>query len=502
MSIRVRFAPSPTGYLHIGSARTALFNWLYARHVGGKFLLRIEDTDLQRSTEESTRSIIEGLEWLGLDYDEKIVFQSDNADKHRAAALRLLEEGKAYRDFTPKEERTDANIKQDIAERARMQATEGINHRSNPFRDLPKADSDARAASGEPFAVRLKVPAHGKTSFEDAVYGLQERDYNEIEDLVLVRSDGHPLYNHAVVCDDIEMGITNVIRGQDHLTNTHKQILIYKALGENLPNFAHLPLILAPNKGKLSKRKHGEVVSMTTYRDRGFIAAAFRNFLALLGWSAGEEKEIMSLDELIEKFSLEGIHRSPAVFNFDANDPRHWTDDKAIWMNAEYIRTMPLSELIPFVKEELRSKKLWREEYEEEMREWLEKTIDLIRQRFYTVKDFSEWGRAYFSDDFDFDEAAVKKNLFKEPRLKEWLPELANRLETVEQFDHDNVEAALRAYSEELGVKAGLFINGSRTMLTGQAVGPSMFEIFLTLGKEKSVMRLKSQIPWNSFSEA
>lgn len=492
--VRVRFAPSPTGYLHIGSARTALFNWLYARHVGGKFLLRIEDTDLQRSTEESTRSIIEGLEWLGLDYDEEIVFQSDNAPKHRAVALRLVEEGKAYRDFTPKEERSDATIKQDIATRAR----EGIEHRNNPFRDLPKEESNERASKGEAFAIRLKVPTEGKTSFEDAVFGLQERDHSEIEDLVLLRSDGHPLYNLAVVCDDIEMGITHIIRGQDHLTNTHKQILIYEALGETIPNFAHLPLILAPNKGKLSKRKHGKVVSMTTYRDKGFIAAAFRNFLALLGWSAGEEKEIMSLDELIEKFSLEGIHRSPAVFNFDPNDDeRHWTDDKAIWMNAEYIRTMPLSELIPLVKEELRSNKLWRDEYEEDEHEWFERTIDLIRQRFYTLKDFSSWGRAYFSDDFDFDSEAIKKNLLKEPRLKEWLPQLADKLETVEPFDHDNVEATLRNFSEGLGVKAGLFINASRTMLTGQSVGPSMFEIFVTLGKDKSVMRLKSQIPWN-----
>src|SRR5690242_1422432 len=286
MSVRVRFAPSPTGYLHIGAARSALFNWLYARKTGGKFLLRIEDTDLQRSTEESTRSIIEGLEWLGLDYDEELVFQSDNAPKHRAAALRLLEEGKAYRDFTPKEERSDANIKQGIAERARAQAAEGgQDHRSNAYRDLSQEESDRRAAAGEPFAVRLKVAREGKTNFEDAVYGPQERDYAEIEDLVLLRSDGHPLYNLSVVLDDIEMNITDVIRGQDHLTNTHKQILLYHAFGAPVPQFAHLPLILAPNKAKLSKRKHGEVVSLTTYRDRGFVPDAFVNYLALLGWS-------------------------------------------------------------------------------------------------------------------------------------------------------------------------------------------------------------------------
>ncbi|QYO64396.1 glutamate--tRNA ligase [Leptolyngbya sp. 7M] len=270
MITRVRFAPSPTGYLHIGSARTALFNYLYARHTGGKFLLRIEDTDLARSTEESTRSILEGLEWLGFAPDEEIVFQSDNAEKHRETARKLLAEGKAYRDFTPKEAPSDANVKDAIKERARAQGADK-NMRDNPYRDLPRDESDARAAAGEPFAIRLKVPETGKTSFEDQVYGLQERDYAEIEDLVLLRSDGHPLYNLAVVCDDIEMQITHVIRGQDHLTNTHKQILIYEALGVTPPTFAHLPLIMAPNKGKLSKRKHGEVVSMTTYRDAGFV---------------------------------------------------------------------------------------------------------------------------------------------------------------------------------------------------------------------------------------
>ena len=265
----------------------------------------------------------------------------------------------------PRAEPSDQNVKEGIAERAR--ANQGVkNMRDNPYRDLSTDESDARAAAGEPFAIRLKVANEGKTSFDDQVYGLQERDYADTEDLVLLRSDGHPLYNLAVVCDDIEMQITHVIRGQDHLTNTHKQILIYEALGVTPPTFAHLPLIMAPNKGKLSKRKHGEVVSMTTYRDAGFLAAAFRNFLALLGWSAGEEKEIYSLAELIEKFSLEGIHRSNAVFNFHESDPRKWTDDKAIWMNAEYIRNMPLAELLPFVKAELKTAKLWRDEYEDE----------------------------------------------------------------------------------------------------------------------------------------
>ncbi|MCA1622063.1 MAG: glutamate--tRNA ligase [Acidobacteria bacterium] len=496
MTVRVRFAPSPTGYLHIGAARTALFNWLYARKEGGKFLLRVEDTDLQRSTDESTRSILEGLAWLGIsDYDEEIVFQSQSADKHREAAARLVREGKAYRDFTPKGERADSNVKQEIAERARAQSEgSGTDHRANPYRDLPPEESERRAAAGEPYAVRLKVSPEGRTSFADAVYGEQTRDHSEIEDLVLLRSgDLSPLYNLSVVVDDIEMGITHVIRGQDHLTNTHKQILIYEALGARVPVFAHLPLILAPNKAKLSKRKHGEVVSLTTYRDRGFIPAAFRNYLALLGWSPGEEnKELMSLEELKSLFSLEGVHRSNAVFNFSDSDPRQWTDQKALWMNAEYVRTMPLEELLPMARGELESAGLWRPEYGAERADWLGRTVELIRQRFITLKDFTGQGRAYFSDEFELDPAAVAKNLKKDAALGELLPALAERVEAVEPWNVETAEHALRAFAEERGVKAGLLINASRTALTGQAVGPSMFDVFEVVGRERSAARLRS----------
>ena len=512
MTTRVRFAPSPTGYLHIGSARTALYNYLYAKKTGGKFLLRIEDTDLARSTEESTRSILEGLAWIGLDHEEEIVFQSDNADKHRETARKLLAEGKAYRDFTPKEDVGDKNIKEAIVARARQVDK---NMRDNPYRDLPTVESETRAANGEPYAIRLKVAEAGKTSFEDEVFGHQEREYSDTEDLVLLRSDGHPLYNLAVVCDDIEMGITHIIRGQDHLTNTHKQILIYEALGVTPPKFAHLPLILAPNKGKLSKRKHGEIVSLTTYRDAGFVPAAFRNFLALLGWSAGEEQEIYSLDELVEKFSLDHIHRSSAVFNFRDNDPRHWTDDKALWMNAEYIRTMPLAELLPLVKAELKSAKLWREEYDSmsdlgfgisdsdasvdiQNREWYERTVELIRHRFFTLKDFSSQGRAYFSEDYDFDPAAIAKNLTKFPDLREWLPELATRFESMEErFDEAHIETVVKAFTEEKGTKLGVIMNGARTLLTGVAVGPSMLSVFEAIGKERTITRLRSHVAWN-----
>lgn len=293
------------------------------------------------------------------------------------------------------------------------------------------------------------------------------------------------------------MEITHVIRGQDHLTNTHKQILIYEALGMTPPTFAHLPLIMAPNKGKLSKRKHGEVVSMTTYRDAGFVAAAFRNFLALLGWSAGEEQEIYSLDELVTKFSLDGIHRSNAVFNFHPDDPRKWTDDKAIWMNAEYIRTMPLDQLLPLVKPELKAAKLWRDEYEDEDKVWFENTINLIRQRFFTLMDFSTQGRAYFSEDYDFDPAAIEKNLAKFPDLRSWLPELAGRFEGEfgkRPYTEENIEMVVKAFTEEKGTKLGVIMNGARTLLTGVAVGPSMLSVFETIGLERTIMRLRSQV--------
>src|SRR5499426_1436072 len=464
--IRVRFAPSPTGYLHVGGARTALFNWLFARKTGGKLILRIEDTDIQRSSEEMVRGILEGLEWLGLDYDEGPYFQSEYAEKHRAAAFELLEKGLAYRDSTPKEERDDSTVKQQTAEAARQGKI------LNPFRNLSREESDERAKSGEPFVIRFKVPDQGKTSFDDAVFGLQERDCKEIEDLVLLRSDGHPLYNLSVVVDDILMGVTHVIRGQDHLSNTHKQVLIYQGLGKPTPRFAHLPLILAPNKGKLSKRKHGEIVSVTTYRDAGFIPDAFVNFLALLGWSpagteAAGDREIFSREELINLFSLEGIHKSNAVFNFTEGDARNWTDQKALWMNAEYIRTMPTENLFPLVKTELRKSGLWRDEYEGERKAWFERVVSLIRERARTLADFTNHGRPYFVDDlsFEFDEAAVKKNLQKDPALKELLALWPEALATRCEPRRNASVAELRCRPGAEGVESDIFLNATQTAL-------------------------------------
>ncbi|HLG14863.1 MAG TPA: glutamate--tRNA ligase [Blastocatellia bacterium] len=490
-TVRVRFAPSPTGYLHLGGARTALFNWLFARKHNGAFILRIEDTDMQRSSVEMVQGILEGMHWLGLDADEGPFFQSSFDDQHRAAARRLVESGKAYYDFTPKEQNDDRNVQERIADRARAQA--GNHTERNPYRDLPIEEALRRIAAGEQAAIRLKVPEEGVSRFEDMVYGLQERDYSDLEDLVLIRSDGYPLYNLSVVIDDIAMGITHVIRGQDHLTNTHKQILIYEALGARLPKFGHLPLIMAPGKEKLSKRKHGEVVSVTTYRDRGFLPDALVNFLALLGWSPGGDQEIMSRRELIEKFSLEGVNKSSAVFNFHESDPHNWTDPKALWMNGEYIRSMPLDELVPLVAAWFRKAGLWREEYATTQREWFARTVDLLRARYRTIMDFGQLGRPYFSDEFDYEAAAVKKNM-KDERLKELLAGLADRLARVDGFTHDATESALRAFSEEQNVKAGLLINASRTALTGQSVGPGMFDIMVTLGRERTVERLRRAV--------
>jgi glutamyl-tRNA synthetase len=286
------------------------------------------------------------------------------------------------------------------------------------------------------------------------------------------------------------MAITHVIRGQDHLTNTHKQVLIYEALGEPPPKFAHLPLISAPGREKLSKRKHGEVVSVTTYRDRGFIPDALVNFLALLGWSPGTDQEILSRREMIERFTFEGVNKSAAVFNFKENDPNDWTDPKALWMNSEYIKAMPLDELGTMVSVHLKNAGLWREEYLGERREWFFKTVDQLRARYRTLVDFAERGRPYFSDEFEYEAAAVKKNL-TDQRLKGLLPALADRLDALSDFTHDAAESVLRAFSEERGVKAGLLINAARTALTGQSVGPGMFDIMVTLGKEQTTARLR-----------
>ena len=483
--MRVRFAPSPTGYLHVGGGRTALFNWLWARKHGGTFILRIEDTDRERSNDENTKSILEGLDWLGLHWDEGPYFQSEGIERHVAVARQLLAEGKAYRSFLAPEE-LEAQRKQAEAEKRTWL-------RDQAGRDRSPEESDRLAEEGKPFAIRFRVP-EGVVRFDDAVYGPLQRSHNDIEDFALLRTDSTPLYNHVVVCDDVHMSITDIIRGQDHLSNTHKQVLLYQAMGKTPPRFAHLPLINAPDRTKLSKRKHGPVVSVTTYRDRGFLPEAFRNFLALLGWSAGDDREIYSTEELIQAFTLDGISRSNAILTFSETDPRQWTDRKALFVNQQYIASEPLAEMLPKVEQVLKAHGLWDEAFAEggARREWFARTVDMIRPRFITMNDFAEVGRAYFDETFDLDPEAVDKNLKGEPRLREWLPELAARFEALETFDHDSAEAALRAYADELGVKAGVLINASRTAVTGAIKGASLFEILVCLGRERVTRRLRA----------
>jgi len=486
MTLRVRFAPSPTGFLHVGGGRTALFNWLWARKHGGVFVLRIEDTDRERSTEANTGTILQGLDWLGLHWDEGPFLQSEAQPHHREVAERLLAEGKAYRSFATNEE----------LDRQRKEATArgGVWLRDTASRELSEEESARRAGGGEPFAIRFRVPeGEGATRFEDAVYGPQERKHKDTEDFALLRPDGSPLYNLGVVCDDVQMRITDVIRGQDHLSNTHKQILLYDAMGKAMPRFAHLPLINAPDRTKLSKRKHGEVVSVTTYRDRGFLPEAFRNFLALLGWSPGDDREFFTTDELVQAFDLGGISRSNAILNFSETDPRQWTDKKALFLNQHYIATMPLVELLPLVEATLEKTDLWDPAWKEGAsgREWFTKTVDLLRARFVTLVDFADSGRAYFGEALEADPAAVDKNLRKEPKLAEWLPELGRRFEALDPFDAASAEMTLRAYADEIGTKAGVLINGARTATTGRSVGPSLFHAFECLGRDRVVRRLQ-----------
>jgi glutamyl-tRNA synthetase len=486
MSLRVRFAPSPTGYLHVGGARTALFNWLWARKNNGTFILRIEDTDKERSTDANTKSILEGLEWLELRWDEGPFFQSQGIVRHKAVALKLLEEGKAYRSFA-----TAADLEE---QRKRADAEKRPWLRDSASRSLSEDESAARAHAGEPYAIRFRVPEDGLgTRFDDAVYGSQERRHADIEDFALLRPDGTPLYNHVVVCDDVEMLVNFIIRGQDHLSNTHKQLLLYQALGVPAPAFAHLPLINAPDRTKLSKRRHGAVVSLTTYRDRGFLPEAFRNFLALLGWSPGDNREIFRTEELVEAFDLGGIGRSNAILTFSETDPKQWTDRKALFLNQQYIAAMPLPDLIERAEPILRAASLWSDDFAPGggRRAWFERTVDLIRARFVTLLDFADAGRAYFSDTFDYDPEAVAKNLKKEPRLESWLPELGARFKALSPFDKSGAETVLRAYADELGVKAGVLINGVRTAVTGRSVGASLFDILECLGPERTAARLE-----------
>jgi glutamyl-tRNA synthetase len=460
--VRVRFAPSPTGYLHVGGARTALFNWLFARHHGGKFILRIEDTDFARSSDEMVEGILQGLRWLGLTWDEGPYFQSERLDRYREFAAKLIELGRAYRCFCAVEEGRKSYPE------SPAQANE------HPCALLPKEESDRRALAKEPFAVRFRVPPD-RTSFHDHVFGDIEVDNAILEDFVLLRSDGIPTYHLGVVVDDLDLKITHVIRGADHISNTPKQILLYRAIDAPLPEFAHLPLILGPDKQRLSKR-HG-ATSVMAYPDMGYLPDAFFNFLSLLGWSPGDDREMLSRQELIELFSLENVGKANAVFGLDKLD----------WFNSQYIRSASLEALREMAIRELISSKIW--DSTTAIPDSLNSTLELLRNRARKLSDFRGTFKSFFTDDFLYDEAAAAKFL-TDPKLKELVPALLHQYTESSAFTLQSTEEILRQLAEKEGVKAGLLINAVRVGLTGQGVAPGLFEVMQALGRQRTLDRL------------
>ena len=477
---RVRFAPSPTGFLHVGSARTFIFNWLYARHNGGTMILRLDDTDVERNTQASVESIFEGLRWLNLSWDEQYK-QTGRLELHRKTAWAIFEKGLAYRDFTP------AHTGE--AEKSGAQGTWLFNPGA---RELSRAESDRRAAAGEPFALRFRVPRESGrvVRFSDAVYGEQMKAADDIEDFALLRSDGMPTYHLASCADDADLRISHIIRGQDHLTNTFKHVLIFEAAGFAPPQFAHLPLLVAPDGTKLSKRRHGPVVSVTTYRDAGFLPEAFTSFLCLLGWSPKDNRENLSRDELIDAFSLEGINRSNAVVNFKepAATPEETFDPKAVWLNAEHIRALSvvsLSErLSPIVREagfDVSPEKMLR-------------VTPLIRERIKLLRDVLTTADFFFVKQLPpYDPAELIPQKGDGAMALKVLTRAREVLANVE-FKHDPLDHALRAAAQELGVKAGQMFQPIRVAVCGRKNAPPLFETLEVLGKETTLERIGQAI--------
>ncbi len=478
-SPRVRFAPSPTGFLHVGSARTFIFNWLYARSNGGTMILRLDDTDVERNTEASVSSIFDGLSWLGLGWDEEYR-QSDRLALHQKMAWTIFERGLAYRDFTP--------ARPGEAEKSGAPGTWLFNP---GMRDLSGEESDRRAAAKEPFALRFRVPRdpEQKVHFLDAVYGEQAKSTADIEDFALLRSDGLPTYHLASCADDADLGIDHIIRGQDHLSNTFKHLLIFEAAGYKAPEFAHLPLLVAPDGSKLSKRRHGPIVSVTTYRDAGFLPEAFINFLCLLGWSPKDNREKMSREELVEAFSLAGIHRANAVVNFKepAASWEETFDPKAVWLNAEQIRSLAIDDLsqrlLPFV----------REKFQVEPRKMLEVT-PLIRERIKLLGDVPTVADFFFLRQlppYDPAELVPQKG---DAAMALRVLEKASAVLATTEFKHDLLDRALRSAAQELGVKAGQMFQPIRVAVCGRKNAPPLFETLEVLGNQVTLERIHDAV--------
>src|SRR6202789_870207 len=477
---RVRFAPSPAGFFDVGGARAFIFNWLYARHNGGTMILRLDDTDVERNTQASVDSIFEGLKWLGLGWDEEYK-QSERVDLHRKTAWTIFEKGLAYRDFTP--------ARTGDAEKCGAQGTWLFKPGA---RELSSAESDRRAATGEPFALRFRVPREGGevVRFADGVYGEQVKAAADIEDFALLRSDGMPTYHLASCADDADLRISHIIRGQDHLSNTFKHVLIFEAAGVKPPQFAHLPLLAAPDGTKLSKRRHGPVVRVTNYRDAGFLPEAFINFLCLLGWSPKNDRENMSLQELTDAFSLEGINRSNAVVNFKepAASPEDTFDPKAVWLNAEHIRGLPVEQLsarlLPIVQAaglKITPEKMLR-------------ITPLIRERIKLLRDVLTAADIFFVDHLPpYDPAELIPQKGDDAMALTVLEKAKITLSEAE-FTHDGLDAALRTAAGELKLKTGQMFQRIRVAVCGRKIAPPLFETLQVLGRDVCIERIDQAI--------
>jgi len=472
--LRVRFAPSPTGFLHIGSARTFIFNWLYARHHGGTMILRIDDTDVERNTQSSLDSIFDGLRWLDLGWDEQYR-QSERPAVHQEMAQAIFQRGLAYRDFTPAEAGADS---------ARGEGTWLFNP---GMRELSAAESGRRAAAGDPFVLRFRVPREraANVCFRDAVYGEQIKSTADIEDFALARSNGMPTYHLASCADDADLRISHIIRGQDHLTNTFKHVLIFEAAGATTPQFAHLPLLIAPDGAKLSKRRHGPVVSVTTYRDNGFLPEAFVNFLCLLGWSPKDDRDRMSRQELIGAFSFEGINRSNAVVNFTEEDP---IDPKALWLNAEHIRALAVEDLagrlLPFVQAA---------GFNLDRARMLQIT-PLVQERIKLLRDVLTVADFFFVDQLPpYDSAGLIPQKGDAAMALKALQGSREALATTE-FTHDLLEQTLRSTASALGIKTGQMFQPIRVAVCGRKNAPPLFATLEVLGRDTSLARIGQAI--------
>lgn len=469
---RVRFAPSPTGYLHVGGARTFIFNWLYARHNRGTLVLRLDDTDVERNTETSVQSIFEGLRWLGLSWDEEYK-QSERLALHRQQAEAIFAKGLAYRDFTPAH-----------ADSGEQSSAQGAWLFNPGMRELSRKESDRRAAGGEPFALRYRVPRGENRTlrFVDSVYGAQSKLAEEVEDFALLRSDGFPTYHLASCVDDADLAITHIIRGQDHLTNTFKHLLIFEALGAAPPQFAHLPLLVAPDGAKLSKRKHGPVVSVTTYRDAGFLPQAFVNFLCLLGWSPKDDRELLSYDELTAAFTLEAVNRANAVVNFTEEDP---FDPKALWLNAEHLRALPVEQLSPCLQPFFEQAGL------PVSPEKLLAVAPLIRERIKLLRDAVGAADFFLLPElapYDPTELIPQKG---DAALALRILKHAQEVLATISFDSDSLDQALRAAALQLGLKAGPMFQPIRVAVCGRKNAPPLFETMAILGRELCLARIR-----------